>query len=106
MLAASRVGMTRRFASPFRREFGNAWCRTSSESAASACISPSISRWGRRSWMRANAARIFAAEGASLVPKLECETSATLGVNPKRRISSAASVVISRICSGVGSRFT
>src|SRR6185437_8242837 len=106
MFAASSVGMTRRFASPFRRDCGKAAWRTSSESAASPCISPSTSRSGMRSRMRASAWRIFAAEGASLVPKLECETSATLGVRPKRRISSLASAVISRSCSGVGSRFT
>jgi hypothetical protein len=33
--------------------------------------------------------------GVSSVPKLECESSATLGVRPKRRTSSAASSVIS-----------
>ena len=41
------------------------------------------------------ASRILAAEGASEVPKLECDSSAALGVRPKRRISSAASSVIS-----------
>ena len=51
-------------------------------------------------------ARIFAAEAASLLPKVECETSATLGTSPKRRISLAASAVISVTCSGVGSSFT
>jgi hypothetical protein len=39
-----------------------------------------------------------------LDPKLECDTSATFGVMPKRRISSAASSVISAICSALGSR--
>src|SRR6185437_4269863 len=105
MFAASRVGITSRFASPFRRELGNAARRTSSESAASACISPSISSAGMRSWMRARASRIFTAEGALLDPKLEWETSATFAVRPKRRISSTAREVISRSCSGVGSWF-
>ena len=59
-----------------------------------------------RSRMSASAARILTAEGASLVPKLECESSATRGTRPKRRISSAASCVISASCSGVGSSFT
>ena len=47
MLAASRVGMMSRFASPFSLVRGNTLSRISSESAASPCISPSISRSGR-----------------------------------------------------------
>ena len=50
--------------------------------------------------------RSFEAEYASDCPKLECDTSATFGTRPKRRISSLASATISVICSGVGSRFT
>src|SRR5260221_3055685 len=106
MLAASSVGMMRRLASPLRREFGKALERTSSESAASPCISPSTSSAGIFSRIIASAVRILRAEGASLVPKLEWETSATFGARPKRRISSAASIVISTICSGVGFTFT
>ncbi len=56
--------------------------------------------------MSASAARILRAVGASLVPNDECDSSATLGSTPKRRIDSAASTVISAICSAVGSRFT
>ena len=59
-----------------------------------------------RARISASAARIFTADGASLVPKLECETRATFGASPKRRISSLASIVISRSCSGEGSTFT
>ena len=106
MFAASTVGITSRFASPLRREFGNAPMRTSSESAASPCISPSISRSGSCAFTSASARRIFAADGWSLVPKLECESSATFGTMPNRRISSAASRVISAISSAVGSAFT
>jgi hypothetical protein len=43
--------------------------------------------------------RIFSADGASELPKLECDSSATLGSTPKRRTASAAIVVISAICS-------
>src|SRR5882762_7548211 len=52
------------------------------------------------------AVHIFCAEGASLVPKLECDSRAALGTTPKRRITSAASAVISASCSAVGSRLT
>src|SRR5258706_7096815 len=106
MLAASSVGMMRRLASPFSRVLGNALARTSSESAASPCISPSTSSSGMRARISSSAARIFTAEGASLVPKLECETRATFGARPKPRTSSAASIGISRSCSSDGSTFT
>ena len=56
--------------------------------------------------MSASAACIFFACGCSLLPKLECESSATFGVMPKRRISSAASSVISAMSSAVGSMLT
>src|SRR6185503_1564903 len=106
MLAASIPGIISRLASPFSRELGKLALRTSSDSAESACISPSTSRSGNWARMIDSASRIFNAEGASLEPKLECETSATFGVRPNRRTSSAASVVISTICSGVGSTLT
>jgi hypothetical protein len=48
-------------------------------------------------------ARIFTADGWSLVPKLLCDSSAALGWTPKRSISSAAITVISASCSAVGS---
>jgi hypothetical protein len=41
-----------------------------------------------------------------MVPKLECDSSATFGTMPRRLISSAASSVVSAICSGVGSGVT
>ncbi len=56
--------------------------------------------------IRSSASRIFTALAASLVPKFECEISATHGEIPKRRSCSAAITVISAICSAVGSTFT
>ena len=56
--------------------------------------------------MSASALRIFCAEGVSALPKLECDSKATLGISPKRRSSSAASKVNSASCSGDGSGFT
>ena len=47
----------------------------------------------------AAASRIFSALGESREPKFECDSSAALGSMPKRRISSAASTVISAISS-------
>ena len=52
------------------------------------------------------ASRIFSALGASREPKSESESSAAFGSMPKRRISSAASTVISAISSAVGSTVT
>ena len=80
--------------------------RTSSDRAASPCISPSTSRPGSSALISARAAFIFVACGCVLEPKLECDSSATLGVMPKRRISSAARRVISAICAAVGSALT
>src|SRR3989338_4700447 len=48
MLAASSVGITSRFASPFNRALGKTRSRISCDSAASPCISPSTSRPGAR----------------------------------------------------------
>ena len=106
ILAASSVGMIRRFASSFRRERGKFASRSPASRAESPCISPSISSSGASARISSSAARIFCAEGASLVPKLECESRAALGTTPKRRITSAASAVISASCSAVGSRLT
>ena len=103
MLAASRVGITSRFASPRSRFLGKTRARISSESAASPCISPSTCSSGASSMMRASAARILRADGSSSEPKFEAESSATLGTMPKRRTSSAASSVISAMCSASGS---
>ena len=47
--------------------------------------------------------RILTALGWLLEPKLECDSSAALGLIPKRIISSAAITVISASCSAVGS---
>ena len=107
MFAASSVGITSRFASPFSREFGRrrvAHLLGQRRVALHLALDLEVGIAARGS--AASASRIFAADGASLVPKLECDSSATFGVRPKRRISSAASSVISAICSAVGSRFT
>ncbi|MNU06740.1 hypothetical protein D3C72_2520380 [compost metagenome] len=55
--------------------------------------------------MRSNSSvmRIFTALGWMLEPKFEWLSSATLGLRPKRIISSAAMMVISHSCSAVGS---
>ena len=106
MFAASSVGITSRFASPRSRARGKTRMRISSESAASPCISPSTCRSGARSLMSASAARILRAEGVSTEPKLDAERSATFGTMPKRRTSSAASKVISAMCSASGSFVT
>lgn len=54
----------------------------------------------------AAASRIFTALGASREPKFEKDSSAAFGSMPKRRISSAARIVISAISSAVGSTVT
>ena len=95
--------MISRFAVPFNRLSGTALSRIDSTSAASACISPSISNVGARVRIMTSACRIFRAEALSLAPKLECDTSAALGTRPNPRTASAASRVISVICSAVGS---
>src|SRR6266513_2966070 len=62
-------------------------------------------RGGRRQDVH-RARRILAAEGRSTEPKLEADSSATLGVRPKRLTSSAASKVISATFSASGSAVT
>jgi len=76
------------------------------DSAESARISPSTASPGARSTMSASASRILTADGASELPKLECDRSAMLGFTPKRCTSSAARSVISAISSAEGSRLT
>ncbi len=80
--------------------------RIASESAASPCISPSISKSGAARTIKSSALPTLEAVGASSVPKFECDNSATFGVNPKRRTSSAAISVISAICAGEGFSLT
>lgn len=52
------------------------------------------------------ALRILMALGASREPKSDSDSSAAFGTMPKRRISSAASTVISAISSAAGSMVT
>ena len=85
MLPASRLGKISTLASPLRREAGSPAARAASDSAVSACISPSTSRSGARSRDQASASRILRAEGVSAEPKSECEISAIFGSMPKRR---------------------
>ncbi len=54
--------------------------------------------------MSSSARCILRAEAICAEPKFDCDSSATFGVMPKRRISSAASSVISAICSASGPR--
>ena len=80
--------------------------RIAADSAASACISPSTSSSGARARISASARRILAALAVSRLPKLECESSATLGSMPNRRTVSAAMSVVSAISSAGGSMLT
>src|SRR5262249_5637381 len=106
ILAASKVGITKRLAEPESGLLDTLRERRDSLKAASACISPSISKSGLPARSRANALRILAAQGEGDVPKLEWDSSAALGASPKRRTLLAASRVISAICSAVGSTLT
>ena len=79
-----------------------AW-RSVALSAKSPCISPSTSSQGAVWCSMAKARRILSAVGWLDEPKLECDSSAALGVMPKRCISCAAMMVYSAICSALGS---
>ena len=68
MCAASSVGMTRRLASPRSVASWKAFSRTSSSKAASALISPSISRSGASARAWASASRIFSELSVSKEP--------------------------------------
>src|SRR3984893_14882821 len=106
ILGASRLGIMRTFASPFRREDGNTRSRIACDKAVLACISPSAPRSGTR-WRRiSSASRILRAEGVSSEPKSECDTRAIFGSIPNRRTWAAHSSVISAISGAVGSRRT
>jgi hypothetical protein len=80
--------------------------RSTSEMAESPCISPSTSSSGAIERMIESARRILLALPESREPKFECDTSAALGVMPKRRISWAAMMVVSAISSALGSNET
>ncbi|MNR02514.1 hypothetical protein D3C85_1183690 [compost metagenome] len=54
----------------------------------------------------ASVSRILRAEGASDVPKFECDSRPTFGSMPKRLSFSAAIIVISASSSAVGSMLT
>ena len=101
MFAASTFGMMSRLASTLSRESDITTFRTFLDNAVSPRISPSTSKSGERARISSSASRIFCADGASELPKFECESSATLGTCPKRFTSSAASIVISAICAAV-----
>ena len=89
VLAASRLGKISTLASPWIREAAITRWRAASDSAVSACISPSTSSSGARSPIRRRALRILRAEGVSAEPKSECEISAIFGSMPKRRLMGA-----------------
>src|SRR5574340_831283 len=59
MLAASRLGMMSRLASPLSSDSGNVLWRMVSDSAASPCISPSTSSSGASAAISSRARRIF-----------------------------------------------
>src|SRR5690625_7112873 len=73
-----------------------------SDSAESACISPSISRSGSTAKTNSRALAILRDDSVERLPKLECESRATRGVIPKRRTSFTASNVILATSSAVG----
>ena len=106
MLAASSVGITSRLASRVSAAPGKSWSSSSRDKAASPCISPSTSNAGWSERINSSARRILRALAVSSLPKLECDSRATCGLMPKRRISSAASTAISASCSGLGSGLT
>ncbi len=81
MLAASRFGKIRMLASPFSREVGSTRSRSVSDSAVSACISPSTSSSGARSAMSASAARILCAEAVSAAAEIGVATQRDLGLD-------------------------
>ena len=103
MFAASRFGITSKFAPPFSVESGWTWLRMTSDSAASPCISPSTSRFGTRSTSRRRTSRILRADFESSLPKLECDSNATFGSRPNRRTASAASRAMPASCLAEGS---
>src|SRR4029077_8854617 len=84
MFAASRFGQTNRFAEPCSVLSGRMVLRRPSSKALSPCISPSTSSSGALSRSCASACRIFSADGASELPKLECDSSASLSSTPHR----------------------
>ena len=106
MLAASRLGITSRLASPLRRESGCSLSRISTDNAASPCISPSTLRLGQVACRISHARRILRADAELELPKFECDSSATFGSIPKRRSSSAAMRAISATSSALGFSFT
>ncbi len=98
--------MTSRLAAPSRGLSVTSRSRRIGRSAASACISPSTCSSGAAWRTSRSASRIFRAVGELLAPKLECDSSAALGVRPNRRTTSAPSRVISATCWLVGSTMT
>ncbi|MNR14113.1 hypothetical protein D3C85_1305700 [compost metagenome] len=106
MLAASTFGITSRLAAPFSVLSGIACWRMLSISAASPCISPSISSSGCASCTRASASRILQAPSEFQVPKLELDSRATFGLMPKRRTDCAAISVMAASCCASGFGFT
>ena len=106
MLAESRLGQTSRLASPVSVLSDTAWLRSATDSALSACISPSDSMSGAISRNSSRARRIFSAAGRLDDPKLECDTKATLGGMPKLRTSIAAIWAMAASNSASGSSLT
>ncbi|MCY1225590.1 hypothetical protein D9M72_377890 [compost metagenome] len=106
MLPESTFGHTSRLASPLSDDDGRMRVRSASSSAQSPCISPSISRSGAISRTSSSARRIFAPEAELPEPKFDRDSSAILGARYMRRISLAAAMVNSAICSAEGSSLT
>ena len=106
MLAASRFGRMRTFASPRNALTGRKRSRISCDSAASPCSSPSHSMSGARCLNRSAAWRMRRAEARFDDPKFECDTKATFGARPKRRTSTAAISAISASAAASGSSLT
>ena len=108
ILAASSVRHDQQVGLALERRIRDRPCRAPRPTAPRRpCISPSTSRSGAARANQVAALRAsFALTASCRLPKLECDSSATFGVMPKRRTSSAASIVISATCSAVGSAFT
>ena len=90
MLAASRFGMTSRLASPAQARVGKSRSRIASWTAPRRHASRLRPPDRRPRTISASAAHL---DGGWLVelPKLECDSSATFGVDAEARTSSAAS---------------
>ena len=107
MLAASRLGKINRLASPVKRRVRkDAGADRGRQRGVGMHLAVDLEVRRPRHGSAPGLLRILRALSVSRLPKLECDSSATLGAMPKRRTASAASRVISAIPSAGRSTFT